>query len=181
MNTTTIGRACAAAVISLVGVAGASAPAHADDTAPSCDPAIVQAALTAAQADADAAKRAYVTHTRTAMKTLVAQYKGREAAEARSAARKAARLTAAAAKDPALRKAAQAARAAARAEAKESARVQRASSATLVRLVRAERSALKEAWDEAKEALHEQRVLAEDCAASASDDDAPEVEAPEQD
>ncbi|WP_156364631.1 hypothetical protein [Aeromicrobium sp. Leaf245] len=130
----------------------------------SCDPAVVQAALTKAEADARAAQKAYVTHTRTAMKALVKQVKVDETAEARAAARKAGRLTAAAAKDPALRDAAKAARATARVEAKEAARAQRASFATLQRQVKADRATLKAAWNTAKADLATQKQIAEDCA-----------------
>ena len=175
MNTTIIGRTCAAAVITLIGVAGATAPASADDTAPSCDPVAVQAALTKAEADARAAQKAYVTHTRTAMKVLIKKVKVDETAEARAAARKASRLTAAAAKDPALRDAAKAARATARAEAKEAARAQRASFATLQRQVKADRATLKSAWNTAKAALATQKQIAEDCAEAP---EPPVVEAP---
>lgn len=164
MNTTIIGRTCAAAVITLIGVAGATAPASADDAAPSCDPAVVQAALAKAEADVRAAQKAYVGHTRTAMKALVKRVKVDETAEARAAARKASRLSVAAAKDPALRPAAKAARTEARVQAKEAARAQRASFATLRGQVKADRVTLKGLWNTAKAALATQKQRAEDCA-----------------
>lgn len=173
MNITIIGRACAAAVITLTGISIATTPASAEEAAPSCDPAVVQAALTQAEADARAAQKAYVTHTRTSMKALVKQHQGREAAEARSAAKEAARLTAAAAKDPALRDAAKAARETARAEAKEAAEARRASFRALVREVKAQRAVLRTAWDSAKKVLQDARQVAEDCAAQPPAPEAP--------
>jgi len=53
VNITIIGRACATVVITIAGINLATTPASADDPAPSCDPAVVQAALTKMQ---DAAK-----------------------------------------------------------------------------------------------------------------------------
>ncbi|WP_370189649.1 hypothetical protein [Aeromicrobium sp.] len=177
MNFTTIGRACATVVITIAGINLATTPASADDPAPSCDPAVVQAALTKAEADALAAQKAYVTHTRTATKDLVKQLKDRETAEARAAEKEARRLAAAARKDPELRDEAKLAREAARAAAKEAARAQRASLATLKRQVKAERVVLKAQWDAAKKALRDQRDHAEECADAAQ---APEpTESPE--
>ncbi len=177
MNITIIGRACATVVITIVGINLATTPASADDPAPSCDPAVVQAALTKAEADALAAQKAYVTHTRTSTKDLVKQLKDRETAEARAAEKEARRLAVAARKDPALRDEAKAARDTARAAAKEAARAQRASLATLKRQVKAERAVLKSQWDAAKKALRDQRDHAEECAEAAQ---APEpTESPE--
>lgn len=177
MNTTTIGRACATVVITLAGINLATTPSSADEVVGSCDPAVVQAALTKAEADALAAQKAYVTHTRTATKDLVKQLKDRETAEARAAEKEARRLAAAARKDPELRDEAKLAREAARAAAKEAARAQRASLATLKRQVKAERVVLKAQWDAAKKALRDQRDHAEECADAAQ---APEpTESPE--
>jgi predicted NBD/HSP70 family sugar kinase len=164
VNTTIIGRTCAAAVLTLVGLAGATAPASADEPAPSCDPVVLDAALTKAQADARAAQKAYTTHTKTSMQALVKQLKAREVAEARAAEREARRLAAAARKDADLRDEAKAARETARVEAKEAARALRASVATLKKQVKAERVVLKAQWDAAKEALQELRRTAEKCA-----------------
>jgi hypothetical protein len=172
VNTNIIGRSCAAAVISLIGITGAVAPAHADDAAPSCDPAAISASIDQAKVDARVAQKAYTTHTKTSMKALVKQFKARETAEARAAAKEAKRLTRAAAKDATLRDATKAARETARAEAKEAARVQRATFATLKRQVKAERAALKITWEAAKDALEALKQQADDCA------EAPEVEAP---
>lgn len=171
MNSRTFGRSCAAAVISIIGIAGATSPVHAEEAPPTCDSAAISAAIDQAKADVRVAQKAYTTHTSTAMKALVKQFKARETGEARAAAKKAARLAAAAAKDPALREAALAARQIARAEAKEAARVQRASVATLKRLVKADRAALKVTWEAAKAALDVLKQQAEACST-------PDVETP---
>lgn len=167
-----IGRSCAAVAISLIGITAAIAPANAEDSAPSCDPAAISASIDQATVEVHAAQKAYTTHTSTSMKALVKQLKAREVGEARAAANNASRLTSAAAKDATLRDEAKAARATARAEAKEAARAQRASFATLKRQVKAERVALKVTWDAAKAALVVLQQQAEDCTAT------PGVEAP---
>lgn len=178
MNTTIIGRTCAAAVITLIGVAGATAPASANDAAPSCDPVAVQASLTQAEADARAAQKAFTTHTKTSMKALVKRVRTTEKAEARAAAKQAKALASAARKDPSLRDAAKVAQAVAKAEAKEAARAQRASYATLKRQVRVDRAVLKAQWDAAKVTLEGARQLAEDCPLAPPVTPTPEVEAP---
>lgn len=179
MNTTTIVRACAAVVLTLVGVDVATTPVSASVAATSCDPVVVQAALTQAEADARAAQKAYTTHTRTSMQALVKQLKSREVVEARAAEREARRLAAAARKDADLRDEAKAARDAARAEAKEAARTLRASVAALKKQVKAERAVLKAQWDAAKKALQEQRRVAEDCAEADSPESPETPESPE--
>lgn len=166
MNRKTIGRSCAAAVVSIIVVGGAAAPVQADETAPTCDAAAISASIDVAKTEVRVAQKAYTTHTKTAMKTLVKQLKAKEAREARSAAKKADRLTKAAVKDKTLRSAAKAARAKARAEAKESAKAQRASTSTLKRLVKADRTALKVTWDAAKTTLRTLRQQAAECEAS---------------
>lgn len=176
MNTTTIGRACATAVISLVGVAAATASAHADDPEPSCDPAVVQASVEHAEDGVTAARTAFVTHTRTSMQVLVRQLKQRETSQAREAAKEARRLTAASRKDASLRDAAKKARDAARVEARQAARVQRASLAALKRQVKLERAALKTSWDDAKDALEQARSHEQEC----EDAEAPEPTEPSQ-
>ncbi|MGA8986432.1 hypothetical protein [Aeromicrobium sp.] len=172
MNTNIIGRSCAAAVISVIGIASAVAPAQAEDPTPSCDLTALSASIDQAKADARVAQKAYTIYTRTSMKALVKIYKAHEIAEARATAKKASRLTAAAAKDATIRDAAQAARATARVEAKEAARVRRASFAELKRQVRVERAALKVTWNAAKAALASLRQQMEDCT------ETPEAETP---
>jgi hypothetical protein len=163
----TIRRAFAVAAVTTIGAVGLAAPASADQGELDCDPAVV-AALDAARADADAAKKSYTSHTKTSMQALVKQVKAEEKAEAKAADKKADRLEEdadrAKGKDgKEAREAAKAARKLARAEAKEAARIQRATAADLRKAVKAERKVLKAAWDAAKAELETLEAQAATC------------------
>ncbi len=175
----TILRAFAAAAVTaigaVIGAVGVAAPANADHRDLGCDPAVVEAAIGAAEADVRAAQKSYTSHTKTSMQALFKQLKAEENAEAKAAHKKADRLEAKAdrvkGKDgKEARAAAKAARDLARAEAKQAARIQRASVTDLRRAVKAERNVLKTEWDAAKAALEELKVHADTCAEAPLDE-----------
>ncbi len=168
-----IRRAVAAGALTAIALTGAVAPANAADPATDCDPAVVNAAVNTASADARAAQLAFTTHTSTSMKALAKQLKRTEVREAKAAARQARSLARVAARTSdkqarsEARAAAKAAHVAARAEAKEAARVRRANRATMLALIKADRVRLKAQWDAAKLVLQAARAHADECAAAA--------------
>lgn len=152
----------------ILGLVGVTPAAVADEAAPACDRAALDAAVLAAQVDARAAQKAFTTHTKTRMQALAAGLKRRELRDARVATRQATALERKAVQTRGkegkeARTAARTARLKALREAKEAARVRRASRAQLVRLVRVERVELRTAWVGAKARLAAARLAAQEC------------------
>jgi hypothetical protein len=160
-------RALVAASLSAAVLGGTTTAAQADVTAPGCEE--LPALVTAAGDDADAAKKAFTTFTRSKAHEQVALLRAAELREARDAARaenKAAREVAKGL-DKAARKEALAAlklaQKVAKQEAKDAKEVAKADRHELKALVKAERKELKAAWDAAKEALDELEELEAAC------------------
>ncbi|WP_148571598.1 hypothetical protein [Nocardioides caldifontis] len=173
-----LSRALVTATLAAAVLGGTTTTAHAD-VADGCEG--VGAALTVAQAEETAAKRAFTTFTRSQAHEQVALLKATERREAREAARAEQRAAREVAKglDKSARKEALAAlkeaRRVARQEAKEAREVARADRKALKALVKAERKELKAAWKAAAEKADELEALAEECA------DAPVVTGPSDD